>query len=92
MASRLAVVATPVGDVPTVVLDGRTGALLPVENVESLATEIVRLLKDSGLRERFGAAARKLVEDEFSAARMTADYLAVYESAMKDAQKRNRKT
>jgi glycosyltransferase involved in cell wall biosynthesis len=92
MASRLAVVATPVGDVPTVVLDGRTGALVPVENVELLAVEIVRLLKDSGLRERLGAAARKLVEDEFSAARMTADYLAVYESAISDAKKRTHKT
>ena len=88
MASRLAVVATPVGDVPTVVLDGSTGVLVPTENVELLAAEIVRLLRDSGLRERLGAAGRKLVEDEFSAARMTADYLAVYESAARDRVKR----
>jgi glycosyltransferase involved in cell wall biosynthesis len=81
MASGLPLVATPVGDVPTVVLDGHTGLLAPLEDVESLAAGIIKLLHDPSLRERLGAAARKLIEDEFSAARMTNDYLRVYESA-----------
>ena len=81
MASRLPVVATSVGDVPTVVLDGRTGVLVPTENVEDLASAILRLLRDPEMRKRLGAAARKLVEEEFSATRMCTDYLAVYESA-----------
>ncbi|MGD0443656.1 MAG: glycosyltransferase family 4 protein [Edaphobacter sp.] len=81
MASGLPLVATPVGDVPTVVLDGRTGLLVPSEDVESLASGIVKLLRDPALRKCLGTAARKLIEDEFSAARMTDDYLGVYESA-----------
>jgi glycosyltransferase involved in cell wall biosynthesis len=81
MASRRPLIATNVGAVPTVVLDGRTGVLLPPEDVEALASEIVSLLKDSPRRESLGAAARKLVEEEFSAKRMTADYLRVYEEA-----------
>jgi glycosyltransferase involved in cell wall biosynthesis len=87
MASRLPVVATRVGDVPTVVLDDRTGVLVPPENVELLASAIATLLQNPAQRERFGAAARKLIEDEFSAGRMTTDYLRVYEKAAANATK-----
>jgi glycosyltransferase involved in cell wall biosynthesis len=81
MASKLPLIATAVGAVPTVVADGRTGVLLPPENPELLASAIVTLLRNPAERERLGAAARKLIEDEFSADRMTADYLHVYEEA-----------
>jgi glycosyltransferase involved in cell wall biosynthesis len=81
MASRLPLVATSVGEVPTVVLDGRTGILLPPNNTALLASAIVTLLRDTVQRERLGTAARKLIEDEFSAGRMTADYLRVYQEA-----------
>jgi glycosyltransferase involved in cell wall biosynthesis len=82
MASRLPLIATSVGEVPTVVLDGRTGVLLPPENAASLASAIVALLRDPVQRERLGTAARKLIEDEFSANRMTPGYLRVYEEAV----------
>jgi len=87
MASRRPLIATNVGAVPTVVLDGGTGVLLPPENVETLASEIISLLKDPSRRESLGAAASKLVEEEFSAVRMTADYLRVYEEAVAAADK-----
>jgi glycosyltransferase involved in cell wall biosynthesis len=64
------------------VMDGRSGVLVPPEDVELLATEIVALLHDPTLRERLGASARQLIEDEYSAGRMTADYLRVYEEAI----------
>jgi glycosyltransferase involved in cell wall biosynthesis len=82
MASRLPLVATRVGDVPTVVLDGQTGVVVPPENVALLASAVVALLRNPAQRERLGAAARKLIEDEFSADRMTADYLRVYNEAV----------
>jgi glycosyltransferase involved in cell wall biosynthesis len=81
MASRLPLVATTVGEVPTVIQDGRTGMLVPVEEPDLLAAAILELLRDSAKREQFGSAARQLVEDDFSAERMTADYLRVYEEA-----------
>jgi glycosyltransferase involved in cell wall biosynthesis len=87
MASRLALVATPVGEIPTVIQDGRTGALVPAEDPELLAAAIVELLRDPAKRERFGSAARQLVEDEYSAGRMTADYLRVYEDAITEMAK-----
>jgi glycosyltransferase involved in cell wall biosynthesis len=82
MASRLPLIATPVGAIPTVIQDGRTGVLVPSENAELLARAIVDLLQDHEKRQRFGSAAKRLVEEEFSAARMTADYLRVYEDAV----------
>ena len=82
MASRLPLVATAVGEVPSVVKDGSTGVIVPSENPELLAAAIIELLRDPAKRERRGTAARRLVEDEFSAARMTADYLLAYEDAI----------
>lgn len=82
MASRRPLIATPVGAVPSVVLDGRTGVLVPAEDPARLAAEIVELLHDKPRREHLAASARLLVEQQFSAQRMTADYLRVYETAI----------
>ena len=89
MASSRPLIATSVGAVPTVVLDGRTGVLLPPENIEALASEIVKLLKDSSRRESLGACRdESSSKKKFSAERMTADYLCVYEEAVATADKK----
>jgi glycosyltransferase involved in cell wall biosynthesis len=82
MASGLPLVATAVGAVPTVIKDGRTGVLVPPEDADSLAAAIVDLLRDSAKRLRLGEAAKQLIIEEYSAARMTADYLRVYAEAI----------
>jgi glycosyltransferase involved in cell wall biosynthesis len=87
MASRLPLVATAVGEVPTVVLDGSTGVLVPAEDADLLAAGIVELLRDPEKRTRLGAAARRRIEEEYSAERMTADYLRVYGEAIASAKK-----
>jgi glycosyltransferase involved in cell wall biosynthesis len=56
--------------------------MVPPENAALLASAIVTLLRNPAQRERLGTAARKLIEDEFSADRMTADYLYVYQEAV----------
>ena len=66
MASSLPIIATPVGDVPVMVHDGLTGVMVPPENAALLASAIVALLRNPAQRERLGAAARKLIEDEFT--------------------------
>lgn len=78
MASGLPLVATAVGDVPTVILDGSIGILVPSEAVDLLAEGVVKLLQNADMRSSYGAASKKRVEDEFSAEKMTANYLAVY--------------
>jgi glycosyltransferase involved in cell wall biosynthesis len=82
MASGLPLVATAVGEVPTVVMEDRTGVLVPPEDADSLAAGIVDLLQDSTKRLRLGAAAKQLIQEEYSAERMTADYLRVYAEAI----------
>jgi len=85
MASRLPLVATTVGEVPSVVRDGVTGFVVAPNDVDALAGAIARLLGDAAMRERMGTAGRKLIEDEYSASRMTAEYLRIYEEAISAA-------
>jgi glycosyltransferase involved in cell wall biosynthesis len=87
MASKLPLVATAVGEVPTVIEDGQTGVLVPAEDVESLAVGILGLLRDPATRIRLGTAARRRVEEEYSANRMTNDYLCVYGQAIEAVKK-----
>lgn len=54
MAAGVAVVATPVGAVEDIVIDGVTGLLVPVGDVEALTTALVTLVKDPALCWRMG--------------------------------------
>ena len=58
MATGLPLIATAVGEVPTVVLDGRTGIVVPAERPDLLAVRILELLRDPEQRTRLGAAGR----------------------------------
>ena len=82
MASGLPLVATAVGDVVNVVRDGETGIVLPAGDPGPLALAIVDLLRDGEKRRRLGSAARQLVESQYSAQRMSNDYLDTYKDAM----------
>jgi glycosyltransferase involved in cell wall biosynthesis len=70
MAAGLPVVATRVGGNPELVLDGRTGLLVPPENAAEIAAAIVRLLDDPDMAREFGAAGRQRIIQEFSIERM----------------------
>jgi len=54
MAAKKPVVATRVGGIPEVVVDGETGALVPPRDVEALAEALEKLIVDEGLRYRMG--------------------------------------
>lgn len=82
MASGLPVVATRVGAVPEVVVPEGNGILVQPESPEALAAAIARLVISPELRARFGGFGQSRVAAEFSAARMTGDYLAVYREAL----------
>lgn len=85
MASGLPLIATPVGEVATVVRDGESGILVPTEDVARLSAAIALLLRDPARRAQLGAAARQRIQAEYSAERMTADYLRVYDEAIGSA-------
>lgn len=64
-AMQLPVVASDIHGIPDVVVDGRTGILVPPANPEALAAAIGRLIKDRSLREKMGAAGRRFVERNY---------------------------
>jgi glycosyltransferase involved in cell wall biosynthesis len=66
MALGKPVVATNGGGVPEIVVDGETGLLVAPADVEAMTAAIRRLLGDSDLRRRFGAAGARRVRDCFS--------------------------
>jgi len=57
------VVATAVGGVPEVVVDGENGLLVPAGDTGAIASAIARLLGDDELRTRLGEAAVRSVEE-----------------------------
>ena len=78
MASRLPVVATAVGEVPTVLHHGRAGLLVPHSDPHALAEAILRLLRNPSERAAFAAAAYAEVQANFSATRTAEQYLELY--------------
>jgi L-malate glycosyltransferase len=79
MAAGKPVVATAVGGIPEVVVDGETGFLVAPRDHEAMAGAIVRLLTDEPLRRRMGEAGRARVRTRFSAERMVQQTLKVYQ-------------
>jgi glycosyltransferase involved in cell wall biosynthesis len=82
MASGIPLVATAVGDVGNAVRTGETGILLPAGDPGALASAIVDLLHDGSKRRRLGSVARQWVESQYSADRMSTDYLDTYKAAV----------
>ncbi|GAB3230378.1 glycosyltransferase family 4 protein [Algoriphagus aestuariicola] len=66
MASALPVVATDSGGSVEMVVDGETGFLIPVGNVDIAAEALEKLIKNPELRSEFGMAGRKRVLSEYS--------------------------
>ena len=62
MASGLAVIATSVGDVPSVVTNGTNGLLVPPSNSEALQHAVTSLVESPDLRNRLGKEARRTAE------------------------------
>jgi glycogen synthase len=94
MACETAVVASAVGGIKEVVVDGETGFLVPLKQMQEspfepldpekfsrdLAAKINELMKDRHLREKFGKAGRKRAEEKFSWSAIARKTKALYET------------
>lgn len=65
MAMNIPVVASLVAGIPEVIIDGKTGLLVPPGSGEKLASAIITLLNDHDLAETLGQAGAALVKDMF---------------------------
>lgn len=80
MAEGLPVVATTIGGLPEVVENGRTGFLVPPQDVEALSKSLRRLISDPQLRQSMGSAGRNRVVEKFSVRGMVAKIESIYDS------------
>ena len=98
MACEAAVVASAVGGIKEVVVDGETGFLVPLEQMSEspfeptepdqfardLAERINQLMKNPALQEKFGRAGRKRAEEKFSWLAIAQQTQALYEKVRRE--------
>jgi alpha-maltose-1-phosphate synthase len=94
MASETAVVASAVGGIPEVVVDGVTGYLVPYDPAkaddpaavaafeEDFATKINAVTRDPEKARTFGLAGRQRCIDEFDWSKIAAETVQVYRRAL----------
>jgi starch synthase len=96
MACETAVVASAVGGIKEVVVDGETGFLVPLDQMKEspfeaidpekfardLAERVNELMRNPQLRQSFGKAGRKRVEENFSWAAIAEKTKALYTSLL----------
>ncbi len=66
MAAACPVVATHSGGASEMVVDGETGYLFPINDLEKGVSALIKLILDKELREKFANAGRNRVLEEFS--------------------------
>ena len=82
MAHARPVVASAVGGLLDLVVDGETGVLVPPRDVPALREALERLLADAALRRRLGEAGRARVQERFAWPAVTDATIAAYEDAL----------
>jgi glycosyltransferase involved in cell wall biosynthesis len=97
MACETAVVASAVGGIKEVVVDGETGFLVPVEQMSEspfeptnpekferdLAARINEVMASTDLQKKFGRAGRKRAEEKFGWAAIAQETKRLYETLLK---------
>jgi glycosyltransferase involved in cell wall biosynthesis len=81
MLTGLPAVTTNIGGIPEVALEDDTALVVPPRDVQQLATALQRLMADTELRRRLGAAARHRVAENFSYNAMLDRMEAVFKAA-----------
>lgn len=87
LAAGLPIIGTPVGGIPDIIEDGKTGLLASPEDIYGLAKTIDRALSEEGLAERLVRNGKEKVAREFSWDAIAGRYGAVFRQAL-DAKKR----
>jgi glycosyltransferase involved in cell wall biosynthesis len=82
MALGRPIVASAVGGIPEMLVDGETGLLVPPDDPVALADALLAMLRDPERRVRIGLAARAELERRFSPAAFAAGMFAAFDAAV----------
>jgi glycosyltransferase involved in cell wall biosynthesis len=82
MSAGKPVIATHIGGTDEAVIANETGLLVPPANPTALAVAIRSVLTDPPLAQRLASAGRARVEQEFSAAKMVQQVIAMYDELL----------
>lgn len=85
MACGLPPVATRIGGVTDIILDGENGILVEPADAENLAGGMCRLLENQELTRRIAVRARKTISDRFSLESIAPKYIDLYAKMALDA-------
>ena len=78
------VVASNVGGIPDIVIDGQTGLLVPEKDPKALGDAIVYVLTHEHFSQRLGEKGRKYVEEQFGWEKITDKLIDLYRNAIRD--------
>ena len=79
MACGVPVVATDIGGLPELIVDGETGYLCPLEDIDAFAAKTRILIEDEELREQMSRASRQRAVETFETSLVVPKYEAYYE-------------
>lgn len=78
MAAARSIVATDVGGVRDLIIDGENGLLVKENDIDGLSSKIAALLNDSGKRSLLGESGREHVKEKYSKERLVRDIKELY--------------
>ena len=79
MACATLVIATPVGAIPDVIIDGKTGFIMENNSPECIAENVIRALNSPDL-ERIAEEGRRFVEEYYTFERTVENWKSILQS------------
>ena len=83
LANSVAVICTPVGEIPTVLDDGVNALFVNPHDVQGIADALKKVMGDAALRARLEAAGRSAYENRFSLAHFSSQVATVHKNSFK---------
>lgn len=90
MASGKPVIATDVGGMRDVVIDGSNGLLVESGDVKGFSARLIELLRDAKKRAEMGCEGRRLTREKYSSERLVRDIRMLYEECLENKRKGRR--
>jgi glycosyltransferase involved in cell wall biosynthesis len=84
MATGRPVIATSVGGAPSMVIDGESGFLIAVGDVDALADRLLKLLADRALRLSMGHRGEEIAREKFGIDNIVAQTIEIYRHLVRE--------